>query len=145
MVIKWTLLYFINLLTYEPLPYIVNFTPVLISYKNTLNFYDNNEFTNFVHKFYFEPTNDTVILKIISKLKSNAKPNGDDFNFNLIKLCCPDVVTYITHIIISCLNENTFPQKWKVVVMSNILKHCMKVQLSSYFLWCYWRYIIPTS
>lgn len=121
----------------------------------TMNFYENNKY-NVNNNFTFTLTDQEQIHKIIRGIKSNSS-GCDTVTLQMIKLCIPAILTYITHIINCCLESGYFPSTWKqtiicpipkvknptnindlrpislVPVLSKILEKVIYIQLEEYF------------
>lgn len=76
-----------------------------------LNYYSNNKKEN-VGNFEFTLTTNEEVRKILNSIKSKAT-GADGLNINLILYCCPFIIPFITHVVNSCILENTFPTHWK--------------------------------
>lgn len=99
--------------------FFVNSIPILQPPEETLNFYKKNKAVN--SNFCFSEVNDLFVYETICSIKTNA--TGCDFlNSKLLRLCCPHIVPYITHIINHCLNESVVPDLWKRAVISVLPK-----------------------
>lgn len=61
------------------------------------------------------------VQSIINKLSSNAT-GADGINAKMIKMCCPLITPYITHIINYCLEGGIFPTLWKQVLVRPLAK-----------------------
>lgn len=85
------------------------------------NFYNNNTRNNIDNDFCFKPVSEDFTNKIISGISSNAVGN-DGFSIKFIKLCCPYIVPVITHIVNFCLENNVFPNQWKIALVKPIPK-----------------------
>ncbi|VEN38354.1 unnamed protein product [Callosobruchus maculatus] len=78
-----------------------------------INFYNNNYCKHFEQLFSFNLVSETIIYKYLTEIKSSAM-GADGINIEMLLLCCPYILPFITHIINSCLLENVFPDSWKV-------------------------------
>ena len=77
-----------------------------------LDFYQNNTKHNLVANFQFKTVSEIEVLKVISKIKSKAKGH-DNLNIDLIELCCPYILPYLTHVINNCILYSVYPDCWK--------------------------------
>lgn len=85
----------------------------------TYNFYMNNINQNI--EFTFETVTQVEICHYLNDIKSNAV--GDDgINIEMVKLCGPLILNYLTHIINYCLTENVFPDSWKKAIITPLPK-----------------------
>lgn len=90
---------------------------------------DNNLYEHFMRnkwspsddEFKFAYVDTSVILNIIINIKSTAA-GVDEFNINFLKLCCPYIVQYITHIINCCFEQSLFPDEWKIALITPLPK-----------------------
>ena len=71
--------------------------------------------------FKFSLATEEEVFQIINSLKSNAM-GIDGISAYMIKLCCPNIVQPITHIINCCLETGYFPELWKVALIHPIPK-----------------------
>nr|CAH7751797.1 unnamed protein product [Callosobruchus chinensis] len=70
----------------------------------------------FRDSFKLQAVDDSVILKIISEIKSRAV--GDDgLNIIMIKLCFPLILPFVMHIINFCIVNSVYPASWKNAVV----------------------------
>lgn len=99
--------------------YFINSIPDTTASKEILNFYENNASKDL--NFKFQPVSEFTVSKILNNVTSNAT-GSDGINIKLLKLCCPHIVPYITHIINFILTENVFPAMWKSSVISVLPK-----------------------
>lgn len=72
-------------------------------------------------KFHFKLVDESHIIKILNKSKSNSA-GSDDLSTFMIKLCCPVLIPVILHIINTCLLESVFPQAWKIAKIKPLPK-----------------------
>lgn len=86
---------------------------------NTVNFYRNNKYNN--NNFTFNLTDNENIYKIIKGIKSNAA-GYDLVTLQMIKLCLPSILIYITHIVNCCLETGYFPSAWKQTIVCPLPK-----------------------
>ena len=88
---------------------------------NLLNHYLQNIESSLLNSFEFSFASTNLIEKLITESKSNA--TGDDgINSTLLKLCCPTIIPYITHIINSCLEQCVYPSAWKKAIIRPLCK-----------------------
>lgn len=79
---------------------------------DTLDFYNTNIRTR-IDTFNFKLISNETVLKHLSTIKTKAA-GCDDLNINMIHLCCPYILPFLTHIINSCIEKKYFPQCWKI-------------------------------
>lgn len=79
-----------------------------------IEFYDSNLF-NHNNKFTFTLTTIDEVSTILSELKSNAY-GMDNISLTMLRYCCPYIVQFIVHIINCCIEQNYFPNVWKVAI-----------------------------
>lgn len=65
-----------------------------------------------VQSFSFSLVDVEVIAKIINNIKSTSV-GRDGLNITMIRMCCPVILPFLTHIINSCILTCTFPDDWK--------------------------------
>lgn len=92
--------------------YFIESIPSSSSTDELLNYYKSSTWKNFTPNFEFELVNDTIILQIINGIATDAV-GADGISSKMLKLCCPFVVPFISHIINTSLILNTFPKQWK--------------------------------
>lgn len=133
--------------------YFINSVITDSSVDDFLKFYKNSQ--TLVNKFCFKEVDELFIFNTIIKIKTNAV-GSDDLNIKLIRLCCPHVIPYITHIINFCLINSVFPTAWRgalvhvlpkkpspteykdlraisiLPTLSKILERAMELQLKEY-------------
>ena len=88
--------------------------------RNILAFYKNNKYNNALN-FSFQPVDSEEVTKIINGFKSNSS-GIDEISLQMIQLCCPSIIPYITHLINCCLTEGYFPSVWKEATICPIPK-----------------------
>lgn len=71
--------------------------------------------------FSFSTVTEEVVLKLLLQIKSNST-GLDGLNIEMIRLCCPLIVPYLTHIINVCLCKSIFPTAWKNAMVIPIPK-----------------------
>lgn len=94
--------------------YFVDSIPTLLADKETENFYLNSSTQNV--KFEFSTVTEHEVLSLVNGVKSNAV-GSDGINIKMLKLCCPVIIKYITHIINSCITKHVFPDSWKAAIV----------------------------
>lgn len=99
--------------------FFINSIPDTSASGSVLDFYKNNSLNN--SNFKFQPVSESTVLKILNNIRSNAT-GFDGINVKLLKLCCPHIIPYITHIINFILTENVFPTMWRSAVVSVLPK-----------------------
>lgn len=62
--------------------------------------------------FKFLTVTEDVVNKFLFGLKSKSF-GSDNISLQMIKLCCPVIIPYLTHIINTALLQNCFPSAWK--------------------------------
>ncbi|KAF2897831.1 hypothetical protein ILUMI_08345 [Ignelater luminosus] len=81
--------------------YFVNSLPAFyLADNDVLQFYDNNLMRNYENRLCF-----------------SSVAGADVLNITLLKMCCPHILPYITHIINVFLETSTFPTAWKKAVI----------------------------
>lgn len=71
--------------------------------------------------FQFKIVDEDIVGKTISGIKSNALGH-DGINIMMLKLCCPYIIPYVTHIINICITESVFPLCWKHAIIRPLPK-----------------------
>lgn len=84
-----------------------------------INFYLNNRIVD--SNFSFEQVTEEFVYKTLKSIKTNAM-GCDEINIKIIRLCCPHIVPYITHIVNHCLTESVVPSLWRQAVVQVIPK-----------------------
>lgn len=79
-----------------------------------VNFYNSNIFKQDIN-FIFTPTSVEEVNKILGELQSNAY-GVDNISLRMLKYCSPHIIQFIVHIINSCIEQNYFPNEWKVAI-----------------------------
>lgn len=72
--------------------------------------------------FSFQLVDSDDISKLINNIKSTST-GQDGLNITMIRMCCPFVLPFITHIINSCIFTKTFPISWKYASVIPIAKN----------------------
>ncbi|KAF2884427.1 hypothetical protein ILUMI_21751 [Ignelater luminosus] len=72
-------------------------------------------------KLTFNAVNCDIVNKLIGDITSNATGYGK-INIKMIKLCCPYILRYITHILNHCIAHSTYPSQWKHAIIKPIPK-----------------------
>ncbi|XP_031327432.1 uncharacterized protein LOC116158740 [Photinus pyralis] len=62
--------------------------------------------------FEFSSIDTGMAAKLLNSIKTNST-GWDGINITIVKLFCPTILPYLTHIINECINTNTFPTAWK--------------------------------
>nr|XP_022911101.1 uncharacterized protein LOC111422115 [Onthophagus taurus] len=100
--------------------YYVNSVSSLLPFDDDLyRYYSSNRINS--NTFTFQRISNSDIYEIINSIKTSAA-GIDTLNINLIKLCCPYITDYITHIINHCLTEGVFPIAWKIALVKPLPK-----------------------
>lgn len=81
--------------------------------KDLVHYYNTNFKTDFNRLFTFETVPENVIYKYLLEIKSKAT-GADQINIEMLLLCCPHILPYVTDIVNFCLDKNVFPDAWKV-------------------------------
>lgn len=87
---------------------------------DVLKLYENVK-SDLPTKFKFSVITDEDVVKFLNTVKSKATGN-DNISLQMVQLCCPLIVPFITHIINCCLSEGVFPAEWKVALIHPIAK-----------------------
>ena len=74
-----------------------------------------------IHKFYFEPTTESEVIKIVKKFKTKSS-GVDNINSSVLQLLIHRISPIITHIINISFEQNTFPERWKSAIVKPIPK-----------------------
>lgn len=83
--------------------------------------YNNSCILPNISKLKFTAVDVSQVASILSSLKSKSM-GSDNINVEMLKLCCPIILPYLTHIINSCIIENIFPQQWRESIIVPIPK-----------------------
>lgn len=102
--------------------FFINTIPKITSVNNeTVNSYNNSKLVNENCIFNFIEVDQKTILKIVNSIKSTAI-GADGLNINMIKLCLPHILPYLSHIINACLIRGIFPESWKLALITPLPK-----------------------
>lgn len=71
--------------------------------------------------FSLQCVDEDTVLKIISSMKSSA-PGSDGVTSSMLKMCCPIILPYITHIVNICIEKSVFPNVWKCAIVCPLPK-----------------------
>lgn len=71
--------------------------------------------------FSFKPVETSAVWKVIAQIKSKSCGH-DNVNISMIKMCCPTILPFVTHIINFCICESVFPECWKLAVVRPLPK-----------------------
>lgn len=85
------------------------------------NFYMQQKLVSSNEEFSFHLLSENEVYNILRSINSKAVGN-DKISIVMLKLCCPFIIKYMTHIINSCLLENYFPPQWKVSLVTPLPK-----------------------
>lgn len=66
--------------------------------------------------FSFHPVEVRAVHNIINNMKSKSV-GIDGISLRMLKLCCPVILPYLTHLINICLESETFPSEWKHAIV----------------------------
>nr|CAI5852127.1 unnamed protein product [Callosobruchus analis] len=72
--------------------------------------------------FNFEETDEITVLKHLASIKSNSI-GFDGIEIKFLKLCCPFLLPYLTHIINYCIRNSVYPANWKIAKIIPIPKN----------------------
>lgn len=97
----------------------VNSIPATHPSDDLIHFYETNRVCNTNLKF--QSVNELTLYQIINKISTKAA-GCDGINIELIKLSCPHILPYITHIINICLTESVYPSMWKNAMVTVLPK-----------------------
>lgn len=89
--------------------------------RDIIHFYSTNRHENVNDQFCLSPVLPEEIQSIINNISTNSV-GSDGICISFIKLCCPHLLPVITHIINSCIIDNTFPSCWKEAIVIPIAK-----------------------
>ncbi len=85
------------------------------------------------HKFNFQKTNEEEILKIITAMKPKISTGHDNMSNYILKIIKYEICKPITHIINHAIQNDSFPQKWKIAKVIPLYKgKGSKEDLSNY-------------
>lgn len=87
---------------------------------DTIASYKDHQF-NANNKFRFMLPDQQQILSVITGFKSNSS-GVDGISLQMVKLCLPVLLPYITHIVNCCLEIGYFPSAWKQAVICPVPK-----------------------
>ncbi|KAF2888098.1 hypothetical protein ILUMI_18075 [Ignelater luminosus] len=99
--------------------YFVNCIPVIDNTNAPEPLRFNDEGTDI--KLTFNAVNCDIVNKLIGDITSNAT-GYDKINIKMIKLCCPYILPYITHILNHCIVHSTYPSQCKHAIIKPIPK-----------------------
>ncbi|XP_031333905.1 uncharacterized protein LOC116163917 [Photinus pyralis] len=85
-----------------------------------INFYKNNKIIH-NQSFKFSTVETSHVAKIISGIKSTAY-GSDGININILRLFCPIIEPYLTHVINMVLLTSIYPEAWKKAVITPLPK-----------------------
>lgn len=100
--------------------YYINGVPKLKPSEAQIAQYLNNNRPG-VEIFNFQMVTEIEVSRILSKIKSTAT-GVDGLGINLLKLACPYIVPFVTHIVNCCIEQKVFPNCWKSAVVIPIPK-----------------------
>lgn len=72
--------------------------------------------------FHFKIATSGEIQNILNTIKSSAR-GCDGLNIRMIRLCLPNLLPQIIHLINFCIEQNAFPTKWKEAYVTPIPKN----------------------
>lgn len=78
------------------------------------NFYHHarRDISNENYGFFFHPVSEDDVIQVISKMTSKSV-GCDGISVENIKLCCPQVLPFLSHIFNACIDASYFPSVWK--------------------------------
>lgn len=91
-----------------------NACPENVAYFNSNTFNESNTFK-------FNLVDESIVIKAINSLKSNAS-GTDGINLSMLLLCAPVISKHLLHIINCCLQIGYFPNAWKTALVSPLPK-----------------------
>lgn len=80
--------------------------------RELINSYQNNIHEAVHSVLTFNKVSEMEVYKVISSIKSCAK-GIDGFNIQILQLCCPFLLPFLTHIINFCIENSVYPDAWK--------------------------------
>jgi len=102
--------------------------PQVVADRGIKEFYDSSAISDTVPKFKFYSVEPHLVSKVINQIRSNAAGH-DRITIEMIKMCCPTILPYLTHIINCCLLDGSFPSSWKTAIVRPIAKIKNPVEL----------------
>lgn len=87
--------------------------------EKTKEYYENQTVVN--NTFRFKEVDEITVLNHLSSIKSRAA-GSDGIEIEFIKLCCPYLLPYLTHIINFCIKKSVFPLAWKIANVTPVPK-----------------------
>lgn len=79
-----------------------------------INFYNNHKYNENI-TFSFTLTSVDEVNKTLNNIKTGAY-GADHVSSTMLKYCSPFIDPFITHIINCCIEQNYFPQMWKLAI-----------------------------
>jgi hypothetical protein len=92
----------------------------------------NQTFPVFKNSFFLTPTTEIEILKIIKNLKLSHSSGFDGMSSNLIKRCCFELISPLTHLVNTSISTGSFPTILKTSKIIPIYKKGEFYELSNY-------------
>lgn len=92
-----------------------------IDHKDIIEHYTNNIKESVTSAFHFQQVSEIDVLNTIIHIKSNAV-GTDGLTIGVIKLCCPFILPYLTHVINFCLRNSVYPDEWKRALVTPLPK-----------------------
>lgn len=86
-----------------------------------VEYYNNCTVRDMGSVFEFQLVDPHTVSKALNSIVSGAC-GADGLTIQMIKLCCPYIIQYITHIINSCILDATFPDAWKEAMVVPVPK-----------------------
>ena len=96
---------------------------------NLIEYYLNNKKANVSEKFSFSTVTTDQVKSQLFSIKSLAI-GSDCVNLEMLKLCCPRIIPFLTNIINSCILEGIFPDAWKIARVMPLPKNNNVISLN---------------
>lgn len=91
----------------------INSVPTLtVDVNETVNYYESNLDNNVTSILKFSKVDEMIVLTHLTAIKSKAT-GSDGVQLEFLKLCCPFLLPYLTHLINFCIEHSAFPLDWK--------------------------------
>lgn len=78
-------------------------------------------YSNSIDTFKFNTVDTHLVNGIVNKI-GTAATGIDGISITMIRMCCPVIIPFITHIINSCIMGNCFPVQWKHALITPLPK-----------------------
>lgn len=96
----------------------VNSIPTPDASTDFITYYKDLECFN---RFDFSPVDTQAVSEALDSLKSNAS-GLDGITVDMLRLCSPHILNYLTNIINSCIIDKYFPSSWKCTLVVPLAK-----------------------